>query len=389
MGRLVPMSPAAGAPSGLDWLFATRDRLLASTRFQRWAAGFPLTRPIARRRARALFDLCAGFVYSQVLLACVRLRLCEILFDQPLDIDTLTVRLGLRRDAAERLLAAAVALRLAAVRPGGRYALGPLGAALIGNPAIGAMVRHHALLYADLADPERILRDSGGPDRYTATALGRYWPYAASEQPASLPAEQLEEYTTLMAASQPLVADEVLDAHRFRRHRCLLDVGGGDGGFLGAVARRAPRLRMLLFDLPPVAARAQARFAREGLSGRAVALGGDFLADELPRGADIISLLRVVHDHDDPAALTLLRAAHRALPPGGTLLLAEPMSGTPGAEPVGDAYFGFYLLAMGSGRPRRADALAALLAKAGFDRVRLVATRQPLLVSVLLARAAP
>jgi len=389
MANPAPMSPATGAPTGLDWLFAARARLLASTRFQRWAAGFPLTRPIARRRARALFDLCAGFVYSQVLLACVRLRLCEILFDQPLDSDTLAARLGLHRDAAERLLAAAVALQLAALRPGGRYALGPLGAALIGNPAIGAMVRHHALLYADLADPERILRDSGGPDRHTATALGRYWPYAGSDQPASLPAEYLEEYTALMAASQPLVADEVLDAYRFHRHRCLLDLGGGDGGFLSAVARRAPRLRMMLFDLPPVAARAQARFARERLSGRAKAFGGDFLTDDLPRGADIVSLVRVVHDHDDRAASALLQAAHRALPPGGTLLLAEPMSGTPGAEPVGDAYFGFYLLAMGSGRPRRADALAALLAKAGFDRVRLLPTRQPLLVRILLARAAP
>ena len=36
-------------------------------RFQRWAANSPLTRWIARRRARALFDLCAGFVYSQIL----------------------------------------------------------------------------------------------------------------------------------------------------------------------------------------------------------------------------------------------------------------------------------------------------------------------------------
>ena len=41
-----------------------------------------------------------------------------------------------------------------------------------------------------------------------------------------------------------------------------------------------------------------------------------------------------------------------ALPADGTLLLAEPMAGSRGAEPVGDAYFGFYLLAMGSGRPR-------------------------------------
>ncbi len=41
--------------------------------FQRFAGTFVLTRPIARRRAGALFDLCAGFVYSQILLACVRL----------------------------------------------------------------------------------------------------------------------------------------------------------------------------------------------------------------------------------------------------------------------------------------------------------------------------
>ncbi len=34
-------------------------------------------RPIARAARQALFDLCAGFVYSQVLLACVRLRLFE------------------------------------------------------------------------------------------------------------------------------------------------------------------------------------------------------------------------------------------------------------------------------------------------------------------------
>ena len=42
------------------------------------------------------------------------------------------------------------------------------------------------------------------------------------------------------------------------------------------------------------------------------------------------------------------------------------MSGTPGAEPITEAYFGFYLLAMGTGRPRTAEELAALLRQAGF-----------------------
>ena len=68
-----------------DLLFALRNRFLASPRFQRWASSFPLTRPIARRRARALFDLCAGFVYSQVLQACVRLRLFDALNRRPAD----------------------------------------------------------------------------------------------------------------------------------------------------------------------------------------------------------------------------------------------------------------------------------------------------------------
>ena len=140
----------------------------------------------------------------------------------------------------------------------------------------------------------------------------------------------------------------------------------------------------MLFDLPPVAARAQERFARAGLQDRAKAVGGDFRTDKLPRGADVVSLVRVVHDHDDEAALALLCSVREALPPGGTLLLAEPMAGTRGAGTMG-AYFAFYLLAMGSGRPRTAEELFGLLHRAGFQRMRLLTTATPLVTQVVLA----
>jgi demethylspheroidene O-methyltransferase len=296
-------------------------------------------------------------------------------------VDVLARRLGLPRDGALRLLDAAVSLRLAARRGPERYGLGELGAALIGNPGVAAMIEHHAMLYADLSDPGGLLR--GGR---AATHLAGYWPYAVTNHPADLTSEQVAGYTGLMSASQPLVADEVIDAYRFDRHRCLLDVGGGDGTFLSAVARRVAGPRLMLFDLPPVAERARARFAAAGLSERAQAIGGDFLSEPLPTGADIISLVRIIHDHDDSAALAILRAARRALPDDGTLLIAEPMSETPGAEPVG-AYFLFYLLAMGSGRPRSVPVLAALLREAGFDRVRALRTHNPLLTRVISARA--
>jgi demethylspheroidene O-methyltransferase len=365
-----------------DRLLGLRDSLLANPGFQRFAGTFALTRPIARRRASALFDLCAGFVYSQILLACVRLRLFDQLAQGPLSVAEMALRLSLPADSAVLLLDAAVSLKLAQRRSGGRYGLGPLGAALIGNPGVVAMIEHHAMLYGDLRDPVALLRGEAG-----AGQLAQYWPYAKSGKPAELSREAIAPYTALMAASQPMIAQQVLSAYSFRGHRCLLDIGGGDGSFIAAVAAQAPKLRCVLFDLPAVADQASERFRTAGLSSRAVAIGGSFLTSRLPEGADIVSLVRVIHDHDDFNVMTLLRAAHRALPGNGTLLIAEPISGVLGTEPIGDAYFAFYLLAMGSGRPRTFTRLREMLSETGFVDIALRPAGMPLLTSVITARA--
>jgi len=378
------MLPVAAQPSWFDRWCEWRDHLLASTRFRRWAAAFPLTRPIARRRARRLFDLCAGFVYSQILLACVRLRLFDVLLEGPKTLAELSQRLSLGADSTARLLGAARSLGLVTPRSGERFGLGALGAALAGNPGVLAMIEHHAFLYQDLRDPVALLRNNRSD-----TELARLWPYASAERPASLAADQVAAYSALMSASQPLIAQEVLDAYPLHGHRCLLDVGGGEGAFVAAAAAGTPGLQLILFDLPAVAERARGRFVQAGIAARTRAVGGDFLRDPMPEGADIVTLIRVVHDHDDRRALALLRAAYRALPPGGTLLVAEPLAETPGAEPVGAAYFGFYLLAMGRGQPRTFAALAELLRRAGFTQIRSAPTATPLVTSVVLARRGP
>jgi len=368
----------------VDRWFAWRDGLVGSPRFRRWAAAFPLTRPIAQRRASGLFDLVAGFVYSQVLLACVRLRLFDMLAEGPQTLSALAPRLGLSEDAAGRLLAAAVSLKLVERRSRDRFGLGPLGGPLVGEAAIASMVEHHATLYADLRDPVALLRGEGA-----SSALSQYWPYAAADAPDALASDRTSPYSALMSASQPLVSDEVLDAYSLKKHRCLLDVGGGEGTFLFAVAQRAPHLQLMLFDLPAVADRARQRFAEQGLSDRATAFGGSFFSDALPTGADVISLVRVIFDHDDARALMILKAVRKAFPPDGTLLLTEPMAGTPGAEAMGDAYFGFYLLAMGKGRARSAERLTAMLRAAGFGEVTLVRNPLPLQTQLIVARPAP
>lgn len=354
---------------------------MADGRFRQWAARFPLTRPVARRRARALFDLTAGFVYSQVLLACVELDLFAILAEGPVESRALAHRLALAPDATAQLLEAAEALGLAR-RRGTRWALGRLGAVMVGNAGLEAMIRHHAMLYADLADPVALLRGERG-----GGALASYWPYAGAAQAENLPEARTAPYTRLMAASQPMIAAEVLAAHDFSRHRRLLDVGGGDGTFLRQVGAAHPRLELMLLDLPSVVAQAAPAFAAAGLTGRSQLHGGDFHRMDFPPGADVISFVRVLHDHDDEAVRNLLHLARGALPASGTLLVAEPMAAAPGAEAMGAAYFGLYLRAMGTGRPRRPSELCDLLVSAGFASPRLVPTPTPLVTQLIVCSA--
>ena len=376
-----------------DRFDAWRDRLMTSTAVYRRTAANPLTRWITRRRARQVFDLMAGFVYSQVLLACVRLHILELVLEAPRTLEELAQKCQVPASALQRLLNSAVALRLLELRGQGRYGLGPLGAPVAGHIGLRAMVEHHAVLYHDMQDPVALLRD-----QLDDAQMAAYWPYASDEQhinaaDASRPdgssawqSDHVSRYSQLMSASQPFVVDEVLATYRFDQHQCVLDVGGGQGTFVGRLALHAPQLKLQLFDLPQVAALAQENFRKSGLNQRATAIGGDFLRDALPRGADIVTLIRVAHDHPDQHVRGILRAIFQALPAGGTLLLAEPMAQPAGQAPLGDAYFNFYLLAMGAGRLRTADELGEMVLEAGFTEISLLRNPMPLQTRILVAR---
>jgi demethylspheroidene O-methyltransferase len=360
-------------------LGALRNRLVASRGFQRFTSGFPLTRGIARADGARLFDLLAGFTHSQVLMAVVELELPAKMMDGPRSAAELAAAASVPPERMATLLDAGVALGLFTRSRRGAYGLSRLGAALEGVPGLKPMIRHHRVLYRDLADPAAFFRGE------TETELAGFWPYvfgaAAAEDP-----DTARIYSGLMAESQVLVAEDTLRAVRFAGVEHLLDIGGGTGAFLEAVGRATAIPRLTLFDLPAVVPDATRRFAAAGLAERVRIVPGSFRDDPLPEGADTISLVRVLYDHADATVAELLARVFEALPPGGRLIVSEPMRGARRPERAGDVYFSLYCMAMRTGRARTPGEIAALARAAGFTEIASREPARPYVTRVLSAR---
>lgn len=354
-------------------------RLIASPRFQAWAARFPLTRRTVRREGEALFDLLAGFCHSQVLMALVRLDVPGRLMAGALSPDALAQACAVPPDRMLILLRAGTALGLLRHRRGGRYSLTRRGAALVGVPGLAQMISHHDVLYRDLTDPVAFFR--GEVD----TELARFWPYVFG---GTMDPKVAATYSDLMADSQTLVAQDTLAAVSLSGVRFLMDVGGGSGAFLTAAGKRWPNLSLRLFDLPEVAPSAAARFDASGLGDRAEILSGSFRTQALPQGADAISLVRVLYDHDDATVLDLLRKCHAALPEAGRLIISEPMLGDPAPERAGDVYFALYTLAMQTGQARSASRIAQMCQEAGFAQAHHPKAARPFVTRCLVVNKA-
>jgi demethylspheroidene O-methyltransferase len=366
-----------------DWNWKTRlvllrNRVLGSGVFQQWAARWPIFRSVARLHAARQFDLIAGFVYTQVAYLFVETGLILALRARPLDLAAVQALTGLGEAAALRLLRAGEALALAEAPQPGLWTLGQAGAELSANDGAMAMVRHHSLLYRDLADPLAVLQRAPGE----GNGLSAFWTYAT---PGDGSDQSAQPYSELMAATQPMVWQQIIGRYDFAAHRKMLDIGGGSGGFVEAIGSHVPGLSLGVFDLPEVVPFAGKRFLGTPLDHRVTLHSGSFRRDPIPTGYDLVTLVRILHDHDDDVAQRLLESIFDSLPQGGKLLILEPMARTRGAMAMGDAYFGLYLWAMGSGRPRAFTEIAKMARKAGFARVRAIRTPLPIIARGLLA----
>jgi len=103
----------------------------------------------------------------------------------------------------------------------------------------------------------------------------------------------------------------------------LLDVGGGFGDLCRPFLERDPQATTCLFDSPATTALAEKHIRDLGLGGRLKTIGGDFIADPIPGGFDLIILSSILHIYDETTNLALLRKLGGSAAPSGQILIRE------------------------------------------------------------------
>ena len=172
-----------------------------------------------------------------------------------------------------------------------------------------------------------------------------------------------ESFNSLMATHSTALHPHVVGAYPWSELGYVIDLGGGTGTLLAALATEHPGLTGKVIDLPLAVEGARRRFAASGLDGRLSAQEGNFF-EPLPEGADAYLLSSVIHDWDDERAAGILRRCAEAAGSEGRVIIIDAVLGEHDAQSV--AAMDLRMLMFIGGRERSLEDYEALARAAGM-----------------------
>jgi hypothetical protein len=185
-------------------------------------------------------------------------------------------------------------------------------------------------------------------------------------------AENEEQGQLFHTALDDLSATEhagIAKTYPFPAKGTVVDVGGGRGGLLHAVLSRNDGLTGVLLDHESVVA--DHRLNAADISGRWETMAGDFFTD-MPAGADVYMLKRILHDWDDDHCVRLLQNCRRAMADEGRILVIDtvvPQGNDPDPSKLSD----LAMMIVFDGKERTEDELSELFSAAGLKLSRVFA----------------
>lgn len=320
-----------------------------------------------------IFQVASGFMAAKHLFVAHEVGLFEQLTRGPATLDELAQRVGIPRRTLRILADAMVALGFVE-REGERYQNGLVAATFLSGRT-PTDLRPVLRLFNHVTYPRWLKLEE-------AVRTGQ----PVFGELAFTPEEQ-RLFSEGVAAVQAAPAQALPTTYDFRRHRRVLDLGGGTGSWLATVLREYTDLQATLFELPAAVAIARPYLAGTPVAGRITIVEGDIFTDPIPDGHDVVLIANVLHLFRPERNMALLRRTRERVPGGSRLLLVDFWTDPTHTQPLFAALMaGEFLLAAGEGDVYSEEEGREWLKASGWQALE----RKPLagVVSVIVAETA-
>jgi SAM-dependent methyltransferase len=303
---------------------------------------------VLRRQVERLYLVFGGHIFFQTLRTAVQLDLFSLLArDGPLTRQEIARRLGIQEQPARIIVLGLVTCGLLLKR-GDRYRNSHLAELLLVKDSprkITAYVElQHRVMYKGIYWLEQAVRE------YRNVGLKEF----PGDEPTLYQrlAHDPETERIFQEAMQELSVQANVDMARFidlSGVKHLVDVGGGDGTNIIAMARRWPHLRATVFDSPTVCEIARRNIAASGLADRLDAVPGECFSDPFPKDADCLLFAHFFTIWGEKKDRELLKKCYDSLPSGGKAVIFNMMQHDDETGPLSAAVGSPYFLAIATG----------------------------------------
>lgn len=309
-----------------------------------------------------LGDVLGGFLGTQLLYVVTQLGVAEALGEEALSIDALAQRVNAVPHVLYRFLRALATYGVFEQDAAGRFRNTPVSELLRRDDGSGW--RDYAIVYGSVyrAFAEALPAARTGENMFSSVYGVDWWTWLGRNPELGATFNR-----AMQAGAQERI--DLITGLPWQEGETVVDVGGGNGTLVIELLERHSELSGIVFDLPEVAAEAEARVNATGLHDRCRVLPGSFF-DEVPAGGDAYLLAKVLHDWDDDAAKRILTTVRAAMPEYGRLLIIDSVV-PPGNSPHPAKVIDLVMLSLVDGRERDEAEWQQLLEACAFRAVEI------------------
>nr|WP_281372566.1 methyltransferase [Prauserella isguenensis] len=181
--------------------------------------------------------------------------------------------------------------------------------------------------------------------------------------------DRVRRFMTAMDSHSTAMAGELARLLPWDRFTSFADIGGCRGNLSAHLVLAQPHLKGICLDRAQSAQFFDEHMTALGTTGRVTFQAGDFFADDLPR-VDVLVFGHVLHDWSPENRVLLMEHAHRALNPGGMIVVYDRMIDGSPLDLHRLFYSLTFMLASGGGSEYSVEQCSRWLLDAGFHTPR-------------------